>query len=68
MSNLTAKIAGAATLALAVLPAAALTPAAHAAPAPVRVRIADLDLGSAAGRAALDHRVRRAGEAMCSSE
>jgi len=52
MTNITARLAGIATLALAALPAVALTTAAHAASyVPAKVRIADLNMTSAAVRA-----------------
>ena len=68
MSNLTAKFAGIATLALAILPVAALSTAAHAAPGAQRVQVGDLDLGSNTGIAKFDARVRRASHQMCGSE
>lgn len=66
MSNFTAKIAGLATLALAALPALALSTNAYA--APVSVRVADLDLGSSAGMRTFDLRVQRAGAQLCGAE
>jgi UrcA family protein len=69
MFNFAAKLAGAATLALAALPVAALTvTAAHAAPAPAHVRIGDLNLASAAGQKLFAERVRSAGETLCGDE
>ena len=69
MTNFTARFAGVATLALAVLPAAALTTTAHAAShVPAAVRIADLNLASPDGRAAFDHRLGAAARKFCSSE
>ncbi|HEV2530088.1 UrcA family protein [Phenylobacterium sp.] len=68
MTHFAAKLAGAATLALAALPALALTTAAHAAPDPVKVRLADLDLLTPAGQAMLAQRVDRAGVEFCRSE
>ena len=69
MTNFTARIAGVATLALAALPAFALTTVAHAAShAPAAVRVADLNLASADGRAAFDQRVDAAARKFCSSE
>jgi UrcA family protein len=65
MSNLPAKLAGVATLALAVLPVAALTTAAHAQPAPQHIEIGDLDLSTKAGVAAFDERVQRVSWQMC---
>jgi UrcA family protein len=65
MTNFAAKFAGIATLALAALPALALTTAAHATPAPVTIKVSDLNLGSQAGRDAFDARVRKAERQMC---
>ncbi|MDB5475501.1 MAG: hypothetical protein JWP49_1012 [Phenylobacterium sp.] len=65
MTNFAAKIAGIATLALAALPVVALSTNAHAAPAPVTVKVADLDLGSRAGLTAFDRRVQQAGARLC---
>lgn len=65
MTNFAAKIAGVATLALAALPVAALTTAAHAAPKPQAIRVADLDLTTAAGKDAFEARVYKAGRAIC---
>jgi UrcA family protein len=67
MTNFTARIAGLATLALAVLPAAALTngiltSAAHA----EAVRVGDLNLASAEGRSNLARRTDRAAAEFCS--
>ena len=68
-ASFVARIAGVATLALAVVPVAALTTtAAHANPAPVHVRVADLDFGSVAGRAEFEARVYSAGRQMCRDE
>ena len=66
MTTFTARIAGLATLALAVLPAAALTngimtTAAHA----ETVRFADLNLASAEGQATLAQRADRAASGFC---
>src|SRR3954453_18813435 len=69
MTNFTARIAGVATLALALLPAAALTTAAHAAThVPASVRVADLNLGTSAGRAAFEQRTDAAARRFCSTE
>jgi UrcA family protein len=72
MTNFTAqfvgKLAGIATLALAALPALALSTTAHAAPAPATVKVADLDLGSKSGMSAFDRRVQEAGVRMCRDE
>ena len=52
MTNFTARFAGVATLALAVLPVAALTTAAHAEThVPAAVRVADLNMARASDRA-----------------
>jgi UrcA family protein len=68
MTNFAAKIAGLATLALAAVPVAALSTAAHATPAAVKVAIADLDLSSKSGMSAFDQRVARAGRLLCRDE
>ena len=69
MTNFTARIAGVATLALAALPAFALSTVAHAQThVPAAVRIADLDLASADGRATFDQRIDAAARRFCSSE
>jgi len=69
MTTFAARFAGLATLALAALPIAALTTVAHAAThVPAAVRIADLDLASADGRATFDQRVDAAARKFCSSE
>lgn len=69
MTNFTARFAGLATLALAALPVAALTTAAHASTyVPAAVRVADLDLGAASGRAAFDQRLDKAARQFCSRE
>jgi UrcA family protein len=65
MTNFAARIAGIATLALAVLPLAAITTAAHAETA---VRVADLDLNSARGVAAFHQRVAVAADKFCRDE
>jgi len=64
----TNRIAGVATLALAILPMAALTTVAHAASPPERVQTSDLNLSSAAGQAALASRVDGAARHFCRSE
>ena len=66
MTYLASRIAGVATLALAVLPLAAISTAASA--APVAVKVADLDLNSAHGQAAFETRVKRAALAYCGAE
>ena len=69
MTTFAARFAGLATLALAALPAAALTTVAHAGThVPAAVRIADLDLASTDGRAAFDQRVDAAARKFCSTE
>lgn len=73
MTNYTARIAGIATLALAILPAAALSTAAHARNASVpygaqSVRISDLDLASASGKASLARRADAAARHFCRDE
>jgi len=65
MKNFTARIASVATLALAALPVAALSTAAHAQQS---IRIADLNLASGAGRAAFDQRVDTAARNFCRTE
>ena len=61
-SKLTSRAAGIATLALAVLPIAALTTAAHAGE---RVHTGDLNMASASGRAAFEQRVDHAANKLC---
>ena len=61
MFKIAQTFAGAATLVLAALPAAALSTAAHAAPA---IQVADLN-GGAASQAVLSHRVDRTARAFC---
>ncbi|MDB5417163.1 MAG: hypothetical protein JWP50_582 [Phenylobacterium sp.] len=68
MSNFVTRIAGVATLALAILPVVALASNAHGAPRPVKVAVADLDTGSKAGMAAFDKRVQLASRKICSDE
>ena len=63
MTNVTARIAGIATLALAVLPMAALSTQAYA--APVAVQVADLNLDTEAGMAAFQQRADAAAQAFC---
>jgi UrcA family protein len=72
MTNYTARIASVATLALALLPAVALSTA-HAANASVpyvaqSVRGSDLNLASASGKAALSQRADTAARHFCSDE
>lgn len=61
MKNFVAQVAGIASLALAALPALALTTAVHAQTPAIRatIRVADLDLRSAGGQAALHEGVAR---------
>lgn len=66
--NITARIASLATLALAALPAAALSTAAYAQPAHAVVRIADLNMASASGRATYEQRVDVAARQFCARE
>ena len=65
MRNFVAKFAGIATLALATVPAAALTTSVHA---ETRVQVADLNLASAAGQAAYHQRVDKAARTFCGDE
>jgi UrcA family protein len=72
MKNYTARIASVATLALALLPVAALSTA-HAANAQVpyaaqSVQVSDLNLASAAGKAALAQRADAAARHFCRDE
>jgi len=66
MSSFANRLAGLATLALAALPIAALTTAAHA--APYRLPVADLNLASPAGAAKFESRVRMAVNAFCADQ
>lgn len=66
MTNITARIAGLATLALAALPMAALSTNAYAAPATVQV--SDLNLSSEAGMATFHQRTAAAAQAFCSTK
>ena len=65
MFNISNTVAGAATLVLAALPIAALSTAAHAAPASIRV--ADLNLNAEAGQRVLSERVTHVASAYCRS-
>ena len=62
-TNLTSRLAGLATLALAALPMTALSSAAHAAPASVSV--SDLNLLTPEGNAALQQRINTASLKYC---
>jgi UrcA family protein len=66
MKTIAAHIAGAATLALAVLPVAALST--HAQAATARIHVADLNLASIDGVATLHQRVAVAGKQICGDE
>jgi len=67
--NLTARIASIATLALAAVPAAALSTNAYAAAAPqTSVQVADLNLDSASGQAVYQQRLGAAAHRFCSRE
>jgi UrcA family protein len=73
MKTLTTSLASLAALALASLPVAALSTAAHAETAPSgygqeSVRVSDLNMGSAAGQATFAHRVDHAARHFCSTE
>ena len=69
MTSFTARLAGVATLALAVVPAVALTTAAHAEThVPTSVRVGDLDLSTADGRTAFARRAEIAARIYCSRE
>ena len=69
MKNYTARIASLATLALAALPAVALTTAARAQSAPhTSVQVADLNLGTDLGRTAYAKRADAAARRFCSNE
>ena len=65
MKTLTSCFAGAAAVVLASLPVAAQGTAAHAGE---RVHTGDLNMASAAGRAAFDHRVEHAANRLCATE
>lgn len=61
-TNFASRVAGVATLALAALPMAALSTAAHAAET---VKVSDLNLTTAEGAAALHGRIERAAMKFC---
>jgi len=65
LSNFTARMAGLATFALIALPIATLGTACHAQPS---VQTSDLNLATAAGRAAFDHRTNHAAAEVCGNE
>ncbi|MCR5878933.1 UrcA family protein [Phenylobacterium sp. J367] len=67
MTNFASRIAGAATLALAVLPLAAISTAAAAAPAP-SVQVSDINLNTERGQAIFAERVERTANAFCRAE
>jgi UrcA family protein len=68
MTAFTSRIAGVATLALAILPVAALSTA-HAAPyAPASVQVADIDIATPAGKATFDARAQAAAHRFCADE
>ena len=66
MKNFITSFAGAATLALAVLPMAALTTAAHAQPA--KMVVADLNLATPAGQKAAATRIAHLSHEVCADE
>jgi UrcA family protein len=69
MSDFTTKLVAAGYLVLASVPVAgAMASIAHAQPAPVTVKIGDLDLGSTAGQKQFTDRVHAAGRAFCGDE
>jgi UrcA family protein len=73
MKNFVARLASVATLALATVPVAALSTAAHAQNADMhyasqRVHVADLNLASPAGKAAFSDRVDIAARHLCVTE
>ena len=63
MSKFNSMLAGLATLALAAIPALAVTASAHA--APVTVKVSDLDLKSEQGARVLAERTRAAANKVC---
>lgn len=65
MFKFSSTLAGVATLALATVPVLALTTAAHAAPAVVKV--SDLDIASADGAQALEQRITVAARKVCTT-
>lgn len=65
LSNFTARMAGLATIALIALPIATLGTAAHAQPS---IQTSDLNLATASGKAAFDHRTNRAAAEACGNE
>jgi UrcA family protein len=67
MNSIANRVAGLATLALAALPVAALSTAAHAAPS-VPVYVGDLNMHTAAGAATYHQRVATAANRICDSQ
>ena len=70
MKNFVAQVAGIASLALAAVPALALTTAVHAQTPTVRatVQVADLNLRGAGGQTAFHQRLERAARQACAAE
>lgn len=66
--NITARIASVATLALALVPAAALSTNAYAAAPYTTVHVADLDMASASGKAVYEQRLDAAARRFCTRE
>ena len=66
MKDFTARFAGLATLALAALPMAALTTAAHA--QATRMVVADINFQTPAGQRTLAHRIAHVKHEICSTE
>lgn len=68
MTNFTARIASVATLALALVPAVALSTAHAAEHVPASVRVADIDFATPAGQATFAQRLDAAARQFCSRE
>lgn len=66
--NVTARIASVATLALALVPAVALSTNAYAAAPYTTVQVADLNMASADGKAVYEQRLDTAARHFCSRE
>jgi len=66
--NITARIASVATLALALVPAVALSTNAYAAAPHTTVQVADLNMASASGKAVYEQRLDAAARRFCSRE